>query len=273
MTSGSAVAEAKIAVEAGRYAEAVRLLRAHLAEHPDDAQAWHRLSGALSGADENAEALAAADEALAREPDNAPAQRMRAIALLFLKRPAEAEAAAARSIALDPTVADSHALLGEARLVQGDRAGAVAAGRAALAIDPSNRGGTHLARVAAGFRAGWLAFAGEAAFAPAAILFTVAITLTDGREAAVTAGFAAALLALLLVARIIGKRRSRIAPPLNPGRRAIAVLVTAGCLVVAGTLAWIGTPWRTIALTVLATLALDLVVGFIIYLNRSSRRN
>src|SRR5690349_18781997 len=51
-TTENAVARAKQLVESGQYAAALPVLRAHLDDHPEDAQAWHRLAGALIGADD-----------------------------------------------------------------------------------------------------------------------------------------------------------------------------------------------------------------------------
>src|SRR6266568_1770076 len=52
-----------------------------LAEQPDDATGWHRLAGALIGAEEQTRAVEAADRSIAVDPQNATAHRMRAIEL------------------------------------------------------------------------------------------------------------------------------------------------------------------------------------------------
>jgi tetratricopeptide (TPR) repeat protein len=135
-----AVSRARELVLAGRYKRAIALLRQHLDAHPDDAVAWHRLSGALTGADDPGAALAAADRSIAVDAENAVAHRYRALACSLLRRDADHYAAAERSVALDPEQPDALSLLASAVvLVDGDRARARELVRSALALSPDNR--------------------------------------------------------------------------------------------------------------------------------------
>jgi tetratricopeptide (TPR) repeat protein len=230
-----AVVAAKVAVDGERYEEAVALLTEHLAGHPDDGRAWHRLAGALIGADRAADALDAADRAVALEPDNAVAHRMRALALMYLDRHDEAAQAATDSLALDATDADAHAVLGNALLMR-DRPEGEAALRAALAIDPENRPAGKLTRRLRIAR--WALTAGIAAVPVGLVLGGLALVLAGSPGWLVLAGVALAAAVVVLVARRVWTPAWLIGT-MSPWWSALG-----SAIVVAAALAVTGTPWR-----------------------------
>ncbi|GAA2573676.1 hypothetical protein GCM10010435_55930 [Winogradskya consettensis] len=110
------LSQAKELVGDGRFADAVQLLEGLLAEHPEDAVAWHRLAGALIGLERNEEAVAAADRSIALDPAVPAAHRMRALAHLGLKQWTELRADAGRALALDPDDAEALTLAAQGEL-------------------------------------------------------------------------------------------------------------------------------------------------------------
>jgi tetratricopeptide (TPR) repeat protein len=267
----AAVAAARTAVDAKRYDEAITLLRDHLTSNPDDAQAWHRLSGALSGADRKREALDAADRAATLAPENAVAHRMRALALVFLKRFPEAEHAATRAIELNARDPEAHALLGEA-LKNQRRARGNDAIRAALALDPGN----HAARVTAerwgvtahkpGFltsrltsvRLAWFGYAQRAVIAPAVVLGLLFLLLAGGPSDAVLGSTTA----VLIVAAIALSYGTRLAEPQKLGWQAPAAMVAFGGVVTLAALLGISAPWKPTLAAVGLTIVLELLTWF-----------
>nr|WP_296072678.1 tetratricopeptide repeat protein [uncultured Actinoplanes sp.] len=267
----AAVAAAREAVENQRYDEAIGLLREHLRHHPDDPRGWHRLSGALSGADRKREALEAADRATTLAPDDAAAHRMRALALLFLKRFPEAQQAASRSIELDPAHPEPHALLGEALRNQRRRSGNDSI-RTALALDPENRAALAAARrwnvsprmpgVLAGRLSArtltWLVCAVRGSVVPIVLLGLLSLLLLGGDGAAV---LGLMTLGLIVVAGALGLA-VRLAQTPPPGWRVGAAVTVGGAVVVGAALLAIAAPWQPVVWTVLLAALLELVVWF-----------
>jgi hypothetical protein len=267
----AAVTAAKEAVHAGRYDDAIGLLREHLRHHPDDARGWHRLSGALSGADRKREALEAADRATALAPANAVAHRMRALALLFLKRFPEAQQAASRSIELDPTDPEPHVLLGEALRNQRRRSGNDAI-RRALTLDPENHAALAAARrwnVTPGMPGvltgrlspgalTWLVYAVRGLTVPIVLLGVLSLLLLGG-DGAMVLGFVT--LGLIVVAGSLGFA-VRLAQVPEPGWRIGAGTAAGGAVVVGAALLVIAAPLQPLLWTVLLAVVLELVVWF-----------
>jgi tetratricopeptide (TPR) repeat protein len=265
------VAAARTAVDAHRYDEAITLLRDHLTRDPDDARAWHRLSGALSGADRKREALEAADRATELAPDNAVAHRMRALALVFLKRFPEAERAATRSIALNARDPEAHALLGEAlknqRRIRGNEAI-----RAALALDPANpaaraaaerwgvsaRAPGWLTRRLSPDRLAWFVIAQRAAVPPAVVLGLLFLLLAGGPSDAVLGGTTA----VLILVAVLFSYATRLAVPRPPTWQTLAVMAAGGGVVTAAALLAIGAPWKPALPAVGLAIVLELVAWY-----------
>lgn|GEM_PF-2992590 len=111
---------------------AVRTLSERVAARPDDRGARRAMIGALSNADQHADALAAADRALAAEPDDAIAHNLRGEVLARMGRAVEAEAAWHRVLELDARVIDARYALAFACEGRGDTAGALEQWRAIL---------------------------------------------------------------------------------------------------------------------------------------------
>jgi tetratricopeptide (TPR) repeat protein len=267
----AAVVAARTAVDAQRYDEAITLLRDHLTTSPDDAQAWHRLSGALSGADRKREALEAADRATTLAPDNAVAHRMRALALVFLKRFPEAEHAATRAIELNARDPEAHALLGEA-LKNQRRASGNDAIRAALALDPANQAarttaerwgvtahkpGWLTSRLSPGGLA-WSGYARRAILAPAVVLGLLFLLLAGGPSDAVLGGTTAAL----IVAAIVLSYGTRLAEPQTLGWQAPAAMAVGGGVVTLAALLGIGAPGKPTLAAVGLTVVLELLTWY-----------
>ncbi|MEH0936442.1 tetratricopeptide repeat protein [Micromonospora psammae] len=135
----SRVAEARELLLGGDAPAAVRLLRAHLADEPSDARAWHRLAGALIGGDQPDEAVRAATRAVELAPDLAKAHHFLALAEHVRGDHRAALTAVVRALELDPTDAQSHALRADVLLARGaDRSEVLLAHRAAAAIAPDH---------------------------------------------------------------------------------------------------------------------------------------
>lgn len=139
------VPEAGIAAETRMdWSEAARIYRQALAERPEDAPLWQRLSQVEAKAGNAQAAAEALGYAAALQPGDAAAQAEYSSALAVAGRPAEALAAIQRALALDPDnvdylVAQSQLANwnGDATLAQSslERAVALAPGRADLRDD------------------------------------------------------------------------------------------------------------------------------------------
>ncbi|MEU8611413.1 tetratricopeptide repeat protein [Actinoplanes sp. NPDC048791] len=233
-TTENAVARAKQLVESGQYAAALPVLRAHLDDHPEDAQAWHRLAGALIGADDWPAAIEAADRALAIEPDNGIAYRMRAVADLSLQRWPDLRDDAREAVRLRPDDVEALTLLAFG-LIQADRDTAQARTllRQARKLDPEHPA---VRRLDQHFGPAWIrplllagpAF-GVAGFALLAGLLAFSPSRTGELEHLVWTAIAALGLALLPLLATIGGKYEGIAPrPRAVIAAAVAGAVAAG---------------------------------------------
>ena len=92
---GEQVRRAELLADLGRYAEAVDEVRAHLDNHPADADALALLGYLHLRSDRPGEALASAEAALRHDPDHRVASDVRDQALVFLGRADEASAGTA----------------------------------------------------------------------------------------------------------------------------------------------------------------------------------
>jgi tetratricopeptide (TPR) repeat protein len=62
-----------------RYDEALELVEGHLAEHPEDALAWHRRAENLLGLEREDDAAEAAGRSIELDPSISAAYRLRAV--------------------------------------------------------------------------------------------------------------------------------------------------------------------------------------------------
>ncbi|GAA2573657.1 hypothetical protein GCM10010435_55910 [Winogradskya consettensis] len=96
-----ALGQAKELFDNERYDEALQLVEGHLADHPDDALAWHRRAEALLGLEREDEAVAAVDRSIALDTSNSMAYRLRAVLHQNSQRFPEMRADAERALELD----------------------------------------------------------------------------------------------------------------------------------------------------------------------------
>ncbi len=134
----TSVERAKDLVHAGDFAAAAALLREHLGRHPDDAQAWHRLAGALIGASDFGPAAEAAERSLALDDTSAAAYRMLALARNFGKDPEAAYEAAMRAIALNAADVEALTVAADAARLTGRKREARALLDRAIERDPAH---------------------------------------------------------------------------------------------------------------------------------------
>ena len=146
-TTDDAVARARELVLAERFEPAIALLREHLAVHPEDSIAWHRLAGALIGVDDHAAAVDAAGRSIAVNPDDAVGYRFRALAHHLLNRHRESYADAQRAVELAPDDHEALTLLATNVLtVDRDAARFEELVRRALTVNPDSRPAQSVAR-------------------------------------------------------------------------------------------------------------------------------
>jgi tetratricopeptide (TPR) repeat protein len=127
--------------QAGRYAEAERIVRAGLAEEPGDGRLLTLLAWVLRMRREYPAALAAADSAVAASPHDADAHAERAENLILLIRSKDAADAAREAVRLDQLSAPAHLVLARALAAAHDLAGARAAAARGLSLDPNSAEG------------------------------------------------------------------------------------------------------------------------------------
>ena len=122
----SRLEQARTALAAGRVAEAERVLRAALAENPEQPSSWYLLGGALQQLGRIEEAVAAYDRALALRDDLPAPWFERGLALASLGRYSDAESSFERCLELVPDEPQVALNLGIVRIGLGDAAGALA---------------------------------------------------------------------------------------------------------------------------------------------------
>lgn len=132
MTEQGAYANALAWCRAGRYADAERELRAHVASAPGDVQALQLLGIALASLGRAADSLAVFEQALALRPESVPLMQNRAQALMKMGRLDEARAQAEAILAVDPDFPAALQILGTALAARRDREGAIHAFQRAL---------------------------------------------------------------------------------------------------------------------------------------------
>jgi tetratricopeptide (TPR) repeat protein len=138
-TSGSADARFALAdyyVAARRFAEAIALLDAMMADPRTSNHATERLARAHAAAGDRERAHALAEGLLARAPDDAAGHLLRSQLLLEDARRDEALASARAAVAADPASARAHFALGRLYAARGDVPGAEAAFREVLRVNP-----------------------------------------------------------------------------------------------------------------------------------------
>lgn len=126
--------------QAGRMAEAERLLRQCLAAEPRRGEALELLGGALQAQGRAPEALEWYDRAKAERPAAASLRHNRAQALAALGRLDEALAELAEAVRLKPDLHQAWTQMGSVRAARGEPAEAERAYRKALAIAPNHPG-------------------------------------------------------------------------------------------------------------------------------------
>lgn len=131
-------AEARVHLEAERWAEAERAARQAVLLAPHDADLHALLAAVHLGGRRWPAALAAAEEALECDPEHVGAANLRASALVHLGRRGEAAAAIQGALARSPESSHTHANHGWGRLHAGDRRGALESFREALRLDPES---------------------------------------------------------------------------------------------------------------------------------------
>ena len=132
MNEQGAYANALAWCRAGRYADAERALRAHLAAAPGDTQALQLLGIALGSLGRLDESLAVFDEALALRPGNVALMQNRAQTLLKLGRLDEARLGAEAILAADPGFPPAVQIVANALAARGDTEAAINAFQSAL---------------------------------------------------------------------------------------------------------------------------------------------
>jgi Flp pilus assembly protein TadD len=132
---------------------AIADFRRHLAEHPEDATAWHNLGLALSRMEEWQPARDAYLAALKRAPSQAETHNALGLAFRHLGDAANAEKAYRNALRHDPRLAAAWNNLGQLHILGRDYARAMKALARALELDPDNpaiRGNVGLAHYQAG---------------------------------------------------------------------------------------------------------------------------
>lgn len=156
----------------GRSSDAEELIRAGLADEPEDTQLLWRLASVLLADNRHAEGLLAAQAGVAADPSNPDAQRVYGVLLAetgdharaataaetavslapfhahtlveysyvlgLAKRYAEAAEMARRAVELAPYDTETHAQVGDVALMSGDRAGARRAYQEVLRLNPGH---------------------------------------------------------------------------------------------------------------------------------------
>jgi tetratricopeptide (TPR) repeat protein len=126
----------RLAQQAGRYDDAVRLMRNAIREGGPVAEYFLSLSVVLMLQEKFAEAEAACRQAIAVRPDLAEAHANLGLALKRQGKLEEAISADRRAIAINPMMVGAHANLAEALSARGDLDEAIAAYREAVRINP-----------------------------------------------------------------------------------------------------------------------------------------
>jgi tetratricopeptide (TPR) repeat protein len=130
------LASADRLIDIGRIDDATALVRAVLAEAPQDVRALCTLARCHDLAGAHAHTLAVADAAIAADPDSEWAYRLRSMALRKLGRPVESVPAAQRAVALDPQWWGGHRALALALVAGGRIPEAYRAARRVRALAP-----------------------------------------------------------------------------------------------------------------------------------------
>ncbi|GLZ02213.1 tetratricopeptide repeat protein [Actinoplanes sp. NBRC 103695] len=138
MTVAATQRQARALAEAGRYADAERLLRDGLAEAPGDIDLLVLLGYVLRMRQDYPGAVAACDAALATDPLRSGPHAERAESLLAMLRDEEALAAAGEAVRLDPHDAYCHRVLARALSGAGRHDDAREAARRALSLGPDS---------------------------------------------------------------------------------------------------------------------------------------
>ena len=114
MSDGQATIRASYLLELGRPADAVSLLAAHLAEHPNDAEAWRLVASARLAQGDTTEAIYAARRAAGLAPQSVAALTMLSVAQRRVGRRDEAVATARAAVRLAPENPGALRVLAEA---------------------------------------------------------------------------------------------------------------------------------------------------------------
>jgi tetratricopeptide (TPR) repeat protein len=128
--------QGKEANEAGRHAEAAKLLLAAIEAQPNDAEIHYELGRAMRRLDEPARAVTCFRKAIGLDPKHLDARVDLASVLLALDHPDTAEQAARDALALDAHSVGALVNLGAAQQRRGELAASAASYRAALALEP-----------------------------------------------------------------------------------------------------------------------------------------
>jgi tetratricopeptide (TPR) repeat protein len=131
--------------DGGKSAEAERVYKELLAQHPDHVGALVGLAQILMDRDDLDGAGAALDRALRANPESIPALQKKVAWLVARDQPAEAVSLAGKGLRLDANSSALQAALGDAERAYGDLPKAIAAYRKAVALKPDwAPGWTHL---------------------------------------------------------------------------------------------------------------------------------